>query len=160
MASEKWSVEQLFGDERSRALFQRCPELMLLWECRDGKEATCIWRGYSHEMLQERVRALRATAPANTTYCVEFPSRKGPRDGEWTPPRKFAGGAKCLPTPGQMLLVRAIEQKWGATLDETTYMKTRGRVKQFYMKSDRVKKEPVFAFDTWEEVQAMAFARR
>lgn len=157
--SEKWSIEQVFQSEKSANPFKRDPELMLLWECRDGKEAFLVWRGYDYNILKEVVRKLKATSGASVSYCVEFPSRKGHRDAVPSARRKFDGGAKCLPNQKQRMLITTIEGRWGATLDEKRYMETNGRVKAFFMRSDKTR-AIVFEFDTWEEVQKMAYVPR
>ena len=155
--SEKWTIEQLFQDEHSPNFFQRGPELMLLWECHDGKEAFLVWRGYDPYMLQEKINIAQSRPNPGVTYCVEFPSRQGPRSEKPMEKRKFDGGAKCLPSKENKLLITMIENKWGATLDEKEYMRTNGSSKTFYMKSDKTK-QPVFTFSTWDEVKQMAFA--
>lgn len=157
--SEKWTIERLFTDENSGNPFRKEPELMLLWECRAGKEAFLVWRGYDYTNLKETIRRAREQANADTTFCVEFPSRKGHRDSEFKEKRKFDGGAKCLPEEKNKFLVTLIENKWGATLNESVYMATRGRKLEFYMKSDK-NKTPAFAFDNWNDVKEMAFLRR
>lgn len=157
--SEKWSIEQLFEAEHGKNFFQRGPELMLLWECHDGKEAFPVWKGYDPATLQEKILAAQALAGPGVTYCVELPSRKGPRGESPTEKRKFDGGAKCLPSKEHKLLITMIENKWGATLDEKEYMRTNGTNKTFYMKYDKTK-TPVFTFYTWDEVKQMAFAKR
>ena len=156
--SEKWTIEQLFWDDNKGNPFKREPELMYLWECRDGKEAVRVWKGYSTDMLEEVARTFKRNAAPGVTYCVEFPSRKGKRDGEFTPARKFDGGAKCLPNQAQRMLITMIEGRWGATLNEHIYMQSHGRTLAFYMKSD-AKKETVFSFETWDEVRQMAYTR-
>lgn len=155
--SEKWTIEKLFVDENSGNPFSRGPEEMRLWECYGNEEAHIVWRGYDKNMLQQIVRGLKARSTPNVHYCVEFPNRRGERDSVRIEKRKFDGGAKCLPNPKQRMLITLIENRWGATLNEKRYMETRGRAKEFYMRSDKTM-ETVFAFDTWDEVQQMAYA--
>lgn len=157
--SEKWSVEQLFFDENAGNPFQRGPEEMRLWECVDGKEAYMVWRGYDPKILQDVVKKLRCRQAPNVTYCVEFPSRKGERDSVKQERRDKVTGAKCLPNARQRLLLTAIENRWGAALNEEEFMRSRGRTLAFFMKSDK-SKETVFALDSWEQVQQMAYAKR
>ena len=157
--SEKWTIEQLFQSENGGNPFYRGPEEMYLWECYGDEEAHIVWRGYDLALLQQTANHLKRLASPDVHYCVEFPNRKGERDTKPMEKRKFDGGAKCLPNPQQRLLISMIERRWGATLDETVYMKTKGRVKQFYMRSDRTK-AAVFSFETWGEVQQMAFTKR
>lgn len=155
---KKWTIEQLFWDENDGNPFKREPELMYLWECHDGVEAVRVWKGYSKEMLEETVQSLREAAAPGVTYCVEFPSRKGQRDGAPLEKRKFDGGAKCLPNQAQRTLITMVEGRWGATLNERIYMQSHGRTLAFYMKSDATK-ETVFSFENWDEVRQMAYSR-
>ena len=159
---EKWTLEKLFDSENGGNPFSRGPEEMLLWECHGNEEAFIVWRGYDPAVLRSVAINFKNRAVEGTYYCVEFPGRKGEkRDGKpmEKKKRKFEGGAKCLPKPKNQFLIALVENKWGATLNETVYMATRGRTLEFYMRSDKEKK-PVFSFETWEEVQKMAFAKR
>ena len=157
--NEKWTLDQLFYAENEGNPFQRGPEEMLLWECRGEEEAVIVWRGYDMDILRNVAEDLEKKAGEGIRYCVEFPGRKGPRDGKPMEKRKFEGGAKCLPKPKNQFLITLVENKWGATLNEAEYMRSRGRVLEFYMRTDKEKK-PVFTFGTWEEVQKMAFTKR
>ena len=107
------------------------------------------------EMILPLLLALH-TSTSNVTYCVEFPSRKGHRDRTFVEKRKFTGGAKCLPDSSQRFLITLIENKWGATLNDQTYMATKGKRMDFYMRSDKTK-ETVFSFDNWDDVKKMAY---
>ena len=157
--SEKWSVEQLFFDENAGNPFQRGAEEMRLWECVDGKEAYMVWRGYDPKILQDVIKTLQRVPSTRFTYCVEFPSRKGERDSVKQERRDKVTGAKCLPNARQRLLLTAVENRWGAALNEEEFMRSRGRTLAFYMRSDK-SKETVFTLDTWDEVQQMAYAKR
>lgn len=156
--SEKWSIEQLFEDENGGNPFSRGPEEMLLWECHGNDSAFVIWRGYDPHLLQDVINRQLAlhTSTSNVTYCVEFPSRKGHRDRTFVEKRKFTGGAKCLPDSSQRFLITLIENKWGATLNDQTYMATKGKRMDFYMRTDTTK-ETVFSFDNWDDVKKMAY---
>lgn len=156
---EKWSIERLFDDERNGNPFSRGPEEMLLWECHGDDSATCVWRGYDEAILRSVVLNFQKNASPNTHYCVEFPNRKGELDSPRVEKRKFEGGAKCLPKPKNQFLVTLIENKWGATLNESVYMATKGRILEFYMRTDK-NKTPVFTFTDWEEAKALAFMKR
>ena len=158
--SEKWSVEQLFFDENAGNPFQRGPEEKWLWECDNSTgEATLIWRGYDDNELKRVAASLQSRASQSITYCVEFPGRKGERDSVKQERREKVTGAKCLPNARQRLLLTAIENRWGAALNEEEFMRSRGRTLAFYMRSDK-SRETVFALDTWDEVQQMAYAKR
>jgi len=156
--SETWSVEKLFEDERGRNPFSRDPEEMLLWEC-NGDEAVCVYRGYEPERLQFTMLQLQKSADPGTTFCVEFPGRKGEAGSRFVAKRAPVTGAKCLPNPEQKMLVSMIERRWGATLNERDYMASRGKTMNFYMRSD-AKRETVFSFNSWDEVRTMAYTRR
>jgi len=157
--SEKWTIEQLFQPENGGNPFYRGPEEMYLWECHGDEEAHIVWRGYDLALLQQTANHLKHLASPGVHYCVEFPNRKGERDGKPMEKRKFEGGAKCLPKPKNQFLITLIENKWGATLNEKVYMATKGRVLEFHMRTDKEKK-PVFTFDDWDQVKQMAFTKR
>lgn len=156
---ERWTIEQLFYSENEGNPFSRGPEEMLLWECTGNDEAHIVWRGYDMSILQSVATNLKNKAAENVHYCVEFPNRKGERDGKPMEKRKFEGSAKCLPKPKNQFLITLIENKWGATLNEKVYMASKGRTLEFYMRTDKEKK-PVFSFNDWEEVKKMAFTKR
>ena len=156
---EKWTIDSLFCDENNGNPFRREPEEMLLWEYDPVEdEAHTVWKGRDANVLQNMVLKLQAQNPG-LTYHVEFPNRKGARDGVKIEKRKKPEGAKCLPDARQRTLLTAIENRWGASLDESAYMKSRGKRLAFFMRTDE-KKEIVFEFDNWNDVTAMAYARR
>ena len=156
---ETRTVDKLFESENNGNPFQRESEEMLLWEYDpEEDEAHTVFRARDKRLFQDVMLRLQTQNPG-LTYHVEFPNRKGERDGVKMEKRKKPEGAKCLPNARQQTLLTAIENRWGAALDESAYMESRGKRLAFFMRTDATR-ETVFEFDNWNDVAAMAYAPR
>lgn len=156
--NDAWTIDRLFDNEKGRNPFAKGPEEMLLWECHGNDEAVCVYRGYDVARLQYTMTQLQNDADNNTTFCVEFPQRKGEVGKKFVAKRSPVHGAHYLPNSEQKMLLSLIENRWGAALNEQDYMKSRGKIMNFYMRSDNTH-ETIFSFDNWDDIRTMAYTR-